>query len=60
MDPTNVPAELVEAADLALATKCVARPMGGRCDCPTDGQVRTIIAAALTRAGEDRWDGGTP
>lgn len=55
MDPTNVSAGLVEVAELALATKCVGRPMGSRCDCPTDDQVRTVIAAVLGHLleGED-------
>lgn len=53
MSPANVPIELVVTVELALGTKCVARPMGSRCDCPTDEQLRTAIAATLTHLEQE-------
>lgn len=48
MKPADVSTGLVEVAELALATKCIeARDAGERCDCPTDDQIRIIIAAVL-------------
>lgn len=45
--PDEIPDELIHAADLALADKCLG---ADECVCPTDEQIRIIISASLTRS----------
>jgi hypothetical protein len=48
--PEEVPSELVEQADLALAAVCNENEIehgAEECICPSDDQIRTILAAVL-------------
>lgn len=48
MTPAEVPAELVEAAERTLAFGiCADNRPDGKCDCPTDEQIRVVLAAVL-------------
>lgn len=61
MDADQIPAELVEAADLALAGSCVEVEVTTgvtKCVCPTDEQIRTILAAVLPEVQARAWDEG--
>lgn len=56
MTPEEVPDELVEAADLALATGCTENENehgAEECICPSDYVIRTILAAALPARDAD-------
>jgi hypothetical protein len=50
--PEDVPLDLWQMAEMALATKCISEDAiddeGPECDCPSDEQIKIIIAAALT------------
>jgi hypothetical protein len=52
MSPQQVPAEWVDAAELALADRCNSEHKGGRdwCGCPDEGDVRLVLAAVLPLA----------
>jgi hypothetical protein len=52
MSPQQVPAEWVDAAELALADRCNDEHEGGRdwCGCPDEGDVRLVLAAVLPLA----------
>jgi hypothetical protein len=53
MTPAEVPAELVEAAERTLAFSiCADNRPDGKCDCPTDEQIRVVLAAVLPRDRE--------
>lgn len=50
---TSILDDLVEKAGLALALSiCADNRPGGKCDCPTDEQLRVIIATALNAAAD--------
>lgn len=45
-----------EAADIAMATVCANQE--GPCKCPTDEQLRLIVAAVTPVIGAKAWDEG--
>lgn len=55
MRPENVPEELVETADLALSNVCD-ESVHDECTCPTDEQIRVILAAVIPRVLEQAAD----
>ena len=58
MTPDDVKAEWFEMADLALAYHCKENGPDGRCDCPSDEQIRVILAAVLPLAQSEAWKQG--
>jgi hypothetical protein len=52
MSPQQVPAEWVDAVELALADRCNDEHEGGRdwCGCPDENDVRLVLAAVLPLA----------
>jgi hypothetical protein len=54
--PQDVPFDLLAVADLAMSDMCAAGDAidddGPECTCPTDDQMKAIIAAALTELSE--------
>lgn len=50
---TSILNDLVEAAERTLAYGiCADNRPNGKCDCPTDEQIRVIISAALNAAAD--------
>lgn len=50
---TSILDDLVEAAERTLAWGiCADNRQDGKCDCPTDEQIRVIISAALNAAAD--------
>lgn len=53
--------DLVMQADVALSNTCVEveiRPGVTKCVCPTDDQIRVIIAAVYDSIASDGWESG--
>jgi hypothetical protein len=60
--PIDVPADLWQMAEFALATKCISEDAiddeGPECDCPSDEQIKIVIAAALSEMNMVRTSKG--
>jgi hypothetical protein len=60
--PEDVPFDLWQMAEFTLATKCISEDAiddeGPGCDCPSDEQIKVVIAAALTELNLVRTSAG--